>query len=131
MERQERAELLKKMLAQIAPGDNIENVARPAREEGLESLDAGPTPTETGLGKLAEGRHQELTDAEMDGLEAIILPQNRPVVFVRGDSYDSVEDPWQKLNPPEVKAKISRWFPSIGRIEVPNMPQIPYGGTGF
>jgi endonuclease G len=94
-------------------------------------VDAGPTPAESGLQKLAEGRHQELTDAEMDGLEAIVLPQNRPVVFVRGDSYDNVDNPWQKLNPPEVKAKIARWFPSIGRIEVPNLPQVPYGGTGF
>src|SRR4051812_14334430 len=110
MVKQQRAELLKKMLSQIAPGDDIEKVARPARDEGLESY-AGPTPTETGLQKLAEGRHQDLTDTEMDGLEAIILPQNRPVVFVRGDSYDSVDEPWQKLNPPGVKAKISRWFP--------------------
>ena len=131
MERQERAELLKKMLVQIAPGDNVENVAKPVRDEGLESVDEAPTPAETGLRKVAEGRHQDLTDPEMDGLEAIILPQNRPVVFVRGDSYDSVDDPWQELNPPETKAKISRWFPSIGRIEVPNMPQVPYGGTGF
>jgi endonuclease G len=130
MERRERADLLKKMLFQIAPGDNVESVARPARAEGLESVE-GPTAADTGLQKLAEGRQQELTDAEMDGLEAIVLPQNRPVVFVRGDSYDSVDDPWQKLNPPDVKAKIARWFPSIGRIEVPNMPQIPYGGTGF
>jgi DNA/RNA endonuclease G (NUC1) len=131
MKRQERTELLKNMLFQIAPDDNVEHVARPVREEGLESLEAGPTPAESGVQKLAEGRHQELTNAEMDALEAIILPQNRPVVFVRGDSYDNVDNPWEKLNPPEVKAKIARWFPSIGRIEVPNMPQIPYGGTGF
>src|SRR6516165_5961989 len=26
---------------------------------------------------------------------------------------------------------MARWFPLIGRIEVPHMPQIPYGGTGF
>lgn len=130
MERHERADLLKKMLFQIAPGDTVESLARPARAEGLESIE-GRTPADTGLQKLVEGRQQELTDAEMDGLETIVLPQNRPVVFVRGDSYDSVDDPWQKLNPPDVKAKIARRFPSIGRIEVPNMPQIPYGGTGF
>lgn len=53
------------------------------------------------------------------------------MVFVRGNSYDNVDDPWEKLNPADAKARIARWFPSIGRIEVPNMPQIPYGGTGF
>jgi endonuclease G, mitochondrial len=131
MEKRERAELLKKMLLQIAPGDNIENVARPSREGGLESIDTGISPAENGLKKVAEGRQHELTDEEMNGLEAIVLPQNRPVVFVKGDLYDDVEHPWEKLNPSEVKARVSRAFPSIGRIEVPNMPQIPYGGTGF
>jgi endonuclease G len=131
MERRERAELLKKMLLQIAPGDNIENVARPFRDGGLESIDTGISPAENGLKKVAEGRQHELTDEEMHGLEAIVLPQNRPVVFVKGDFYDDVEHPWEKLNPSEIKARVSRAFPSIGRIEVPNMPQIPYGGTGF
>jgi endonuclease G len=131
MERRERAELLKKMLLQIAPGDNIENVARPSRDDGLESMDTGISPAENGLKKVAEGRQHELTDEEMNGLEAIVLPQNRPVVFVKGDFYDDVEHPWEKLNPSEVKTRVSRAFPSIGRIEVRNMPQIPYGGTGF
>jgi endonuclease G, mitochondrial len=131
MERRERAELLKKMLLQIAPEDSIENVARPSRDAGLESIDTGITPAESGLKKAAEGRLHELTDEEMFGLEAIVLPQNRPVVFVKGDFYDDVEHPWEKLNPSEVKARVSRAFPSIGCIEVPHMPQIPYGGTGF
>lgn len=131
MERRERAELLKKMILQVAPGDNIENVARPPRDDGLESTDPGSSPAENGLRKMAEGRQHELTDEEMDGLEAIVLPQNRPVVFVKGDFYDDVEHPWEKLNPSDVKARVSRAFPSIGRIEVPNMPQLPYGGTGF
>jgi endonuclease G len=136
MERPERAELLKKMLLQVAPGDNIESVARPSRDggletSGLESIDTGASPFENGLKKVAEGRQHELTDEEMNGLEAIVMPQNRPVVFVERDSYDDVEHPWEKLNPPEVKSRVSRAFPSIGRIEVPNMPQIPYGGTGF
>ena len=131
MERRERAELLKKMLLQIAPGENIENVARPSRDDGLESIDTGITPTENALKKVAEGQQHELTDEEMNGLEAIVLPQNRPVVFVKGDFYEDVEHPWEKLNPSEVKARVSSAFPSIGRIEVPHMPQIPYGGTGF
>ena len=131
MDRQEKAELLRKMLSQIAPGDKLETLARPPREEGFESLESAPTIAETALEKVAQGNHQDLTDPEINGLEAIIMPQNRPVVFVKGDSYDSVDDPWQKLNPPEIKTKISRWLPSVGRIEVPNMPQVPYGGTGF
>ena len=75
MEKQERAELLKRMLFQIAPGDNIENVTTPRRDEGLESVDRGPSPAETGLQKVKEGRHQELTDEEINGLEPIVLPR--------------------------------------------------------
>jgi hypothetical protein len=102
------------MLFQIAPG-NVERVARPPR---------GETP---GLQKPAECWLQDLTDEEMAGLEAIVLPQNRPLVFVRGDSFDSVGDPWQKLNPAYVRAKVGRRFFSIDQAEVPNMPQVPYG----
>ena len=129
MDRQQKAELLQKMLIQIAPDDKVEHIARP--DTGLESTAGGSMPADAALRKVAEGRHQELTDAEMDGLEAIVLPHNRPVVFVKGDSYEDVDDPWQMLNPPAVKAKIAAWFPCIGRIEVPNLPQVPYGGTGF
>jgi endonuclease G len=129
MDRQQKAELLKNMLFQIAPDDKVEHVARP--DTGLESTAEGPAPADAALRKVAEGRHQELTDAEMDGLEAIVLPQNRPAVFIRGDSYEDVDDPWQMLNAPDAKAKIAAWFPCIGRIEVPNLPQVPYGGTGF
>ena len=59
------------------------------------------------------------------------MPQNRPVVFVRGNSYDDLPDPWSKLNPSSVKSTISTLFPRIGRIDLPLNPLIPYAGTGF
>ena len=43
----------------------------------------------------------------MFGLEAIVMKENRPVVFVRGNSYDDVGDPWSSLNAPEVKTRLS------------------------
>jgi hypothetical protein len=108
MERQERAGLLKSMLFQIAPEDKIENIARPVREEGRESVeDPAHKAAELGLEKIAGGRQQDLTDTEMDALEAIVLPKNRPVVFVRGDSYDSpaCADPWLHAGPAQNKAQ--------------------------
>jgi endonuclease G len=132
MDKLERSVRLKAMLAQIAPKNELESVPRPVPiSSGLESLDEAPPPSESGLQKLVEGRHDDLTDDEMFGLEAIVMPQNRPVVFVRGDSYDAIEDPWLALNDEAVRSRISRLLPSIGRVEVPNSPQIPYGGTGF
>ena len=123
---------LQRMLAQIAPANTIESVPRPPKDsEGLESVDAGESPIDTGLQKLAENRVDELTDDEIFGLEAIVLPQNRPVVFVRGAGYDELVDPWLGLNESATKARITALLPSVGRIEVPNLPQFPYAGTGF
>ena len=99
MERAEKFLRLKSLLTQIAPGNAIEAVSRPTDEaidrEGFESL--GPNnvaAAESGLQKLAEDRVQEITPSEMFGLEAIVLPRNRPAVFVRGDSYDDLDGPW-------------------------------------
>ena len=67
----------------------------------------------------------------MFGLEAIVMKENRPVVFVRGNSYDDVGEPWSSLNTPEVKTRLSSLFPLIGRIELPTSTLVPYAGTGF
>lgn len=137
MDQLERAARLKKLLEQIAPGDTIESVAVPsARPSGaFESFNTGENTlsqsAQSGLQKLAENRHAEITSTEMFGLEAIVLPQNRPVVFVRDGSYDVLGDPWLDLNKPEVKARINPLLPLVGRVEVPRSPLLPYAGTGF
>ena len=136
MDTAEKANRLKEMLSQIAPA-GIESVAKPPRMEANLALEStGPVVdhganAESGLNKLAQNRPQDLTGAEVFALEAIVMPQNRPVVFVRANSYDDVPDPWSKLNPAPVKSSISALFPKIGRIDLPLNPLIPYGGTGF
>jgi endonuclease G, mitochondrial len=127
---------LKKMLTQIAPGNALEALPRPGAEAiergGFESLGPGNAAAiESGLQKLAEDRSQEITPSEMFGLEAIVLPRNRPVAFVRGESYDDLEEPWLNLNDDVNKRRISPLLPLIGRVEVPSSPLLPYAGTGF
>src|SRR5215467_5510634 len=124
------------MLSQIAPSQGIESIpvapSRPRSATGLESLEIEPdldASAKSGLQKIAGGA--PLNSAEQFALEAIVLPQNRPVVFVRGDTYDPVESPWAALNEAGVKARLNPLFPSIGRIEIPDSPLVPYGGTGF
>ena len=134
MEKTEKFARLKRLLTQIAPGNAIEEVSRPGAEtiEGYESLGPGnASAAESGLQKLAEDRVQEITPSEMLGLEAIVLPRNRPVAFVRGQSYDDLEDPWVSLNDDVVKRRIASLLPLIGRVEVPSSPILPYAGTGF
>ncbi len=89
------------------------------------------TNVQSGLEKLADNRHQDITPNEMFGLEAIVMKENRPVVFVRGNSYDDVGESWSSLNTPEVKTRLSALFPLIGRIELPTSTLVPYAGTGF
>jgi hypothetical protein len=94
MERTERLKRLHAMLKQVAPKNAVEELPRPAvAESGLESLtpDSG---VESGIRKLAENRLNDLTDHEQFALKAIVLPKTRPVVFVRGNSYDDIPAPW-------------------------------------
>ena len=136
MEKAEKFVRLKRLLTQIAPNNVIESVSRPDAEaidrDGFESLGPGNvTAAESGLQKLAEDRAQEITPNEMFGLEAIVLPRNRPVAFVRGESYDDLDHPWVSLNDDVVKRRIASLLPLIGRVEVPSSPILPYAGTGF
>ena len=136
MEKTEKSVRLKRLLTQIAPGNSIEAVSRPDAKaidrDGFESL--GPDhvgAAESGLQKLAEDRVHDITPSEMFGLEAIVLPRNRPVAFVRGNSYDDLDGPWVSLNDDVVKRRIASLLPLIGRVEVPSSPILPYAGTGF
>jgi len=138
MDRLAKAARLKAMLSQIAPREALESISRPQfRAElpaGLESYEPAGDPAATvdsGLQKMLENREHDVTPAELYALEAIVLPANRPVVFVRGESYDPVEAPWLALNEPPVKARLSALLPFIGRVEVPNSALLPYAGTGF
>jgi hypothetical protein len=120
----------------LRPSNAIEAVSRPGTEasdrEGFESLGPGHVAAaESGLQKLAEDRVQEITPSEMFGLEAIVLPRNRPVTFVRGESYDDLDGPWASLNDDVVKRRVASLLPLIGRVEVPSSPILPYAGTGF
>ena len=128
MDNLERAKRLKAMLSQIAPKNNIESIPVPKRasmQDGLESvpgLESIPEPDpviQSGMRKMVEDRHEDMTADETGGLEAIIMPKLRPVVFVHGASYDSVGDSWERLNTEDARARIAPVFPKIGRIELP------------
>jgi endonuclease G, mitochondrial len=133
MDKLEKAKRLKDMLSQIAGRQGLESIARASGKAsgGLESVSPESTNVQSGLEKLADNRHRDITPSEMFGLEAIVMKENRPVVFVRGNSYDDVGNPWSSLNTPEVKTRLSGLFPLIGRIELPTSTLVPYAGTGF
>ncbi len=76
-------------------------------------------------------REDPLQEEQQYALEAIVLPKFRPVVDVIDDSFDKPEEPWVHFGAGQLKKNIEAAIPSIGRIELPNHPSLPYGGTGF
>ncbi len=133
MDRTEKISRLRSMLQQVAPEDQIESIA--ARHErppgGLEMAEpAEAVHVRRGLEKVMSHR-DDLSPAEINGLEAIVMPRERPVVFVRRDGFDSLPDPWTHLNADPLRQRLISLAPSIGRVELPTSTRYPYGGTGF
>lgn len=80
--------------------------------------------------KVARG---EALDARDDFItEAIILPDLRPAIDVLGGSYDIDHPLWTDyVRGTAAHTKFTARFPAIGRIEIPGIPNVPFGGTGF
>jgi hypothetical protein len=82
-----------------------------------------------GLRKVMDGREDELTPAEQVGLEAIVLLEGRPPLFIQGGDFRQVPIEWDVLNRhrEKIRSSISR----VGRIEVNGHPDYEWIGTGF
>src|SRR5215203_3729525 len=130
----DKAERVKRYLDWIAPQDGLESLAGEPRL--LEGIDETPWSTAPEVERAAEAvarleRAEPVTPAEADALEAIILPKERPVVDVVDGSYATPAAPFAHLGEATPRATIEAAIPAIGRIELPDHPSLPYGGTGF
>jgi S1-C subfamily serine protease len=83
----------------------------------------------SGLRKVIEGREDELTPREQVGLEAIIVLEGRPPLFIQGGDFVQTPAEWQVLSEhrERIKASIAR----VGRVEVTGHPDYEWIGTGF
>jgi endonuclease G len=134
MDRTERAARLSNMLRQIAPKGALDSLEIPSSVGQASPLEVFRTEVpvyDSAVGKLSRDAPGELSDTELYNLEAIVLPLNRPAVFVKGNSYDDLPAAWSYLNTADLKQRLGRNFPSIGRVNVPNSPLTPYAGTAF
>lgn len=71
----------------------------------------------------------EATGADVQTIEAIVLPHLRPVYNVISDTFDDPPKPWDDLK--KHKPKIETAIRAVGRVEVFGVPGLPYGGTAF
>ncbi len=133
LDKGEKARRLATLLKRIA-GDRDEDLEALAKSVPVLEGPAGDPQSANakgGLTKLAEGRGAEASFEEIDGLEAIVMVRERPVAYVRGDRWDDLGDTWERLNTKAARARLGPLLASIGRIELPLNPTLPYGGTGF
>jgi endonuclease G len=72
---------------------------------------------------------QEMTAADALVLEQVILPGQRPVIDVINGAMATPPAGWEWLD--AYRESLGKVLPSVGRIDVPGLPTLPYAGTGF
>jgi endonuclease G, mitochondrial len=146
---QVKEQRLRKLLRRIAPDNDLGSLkesleSTPTNEDGntaesLENLKFGGSSDATDnrfaietLDVLINNPSDGILDSEqLYGLEAIVHKRFRPAVFVHRNSFRSMPNPWTHLGDGENRKAIEAAIPSVGRIEVPDHPSLPYCGTGF
>jgi endonuclease G len=82
------------------------------------------------VNKIADRR--PLDPAELFALEAIIIPDKRPVLDVLAGNIFSTDHPlWQDLTTGDPLSNLQHALPAVGRVELIGHPSLTYGGTGF
>lgn len=145
-----REQRIRQFLDLVTGGEGTESVL--AKMEtmaggGLESLapsDGGASEAafesaRAGMENLARGI--EVAPQQLSDLEAIIIPELRPVYDIKDGSFTTLafdgratpgHSLWTKLtSEAALKQRIVSALPAIGRIELLWNTNIPYGGTGF
>ncbi|MER9743796.1 metallophosphoesterase [Mesorhizobium sp. M0187] len=117
-------------LSSIGQGGALESTER-AAEMVPETIGTKPQRDTARRAVVKLARRKPLAPHERFALEAIVFPDKRPAVFIENGTYTVAHELWLDLNADDVKTRLSKRFSSIGRIELPEHPFLPYGGTGF
>jgi len=112
----------------------LRETAMPEAAGGLEA--AGIGLEDTAAGALEALKNFELgrvpPPEQLDQLEAIIDEDLRPVIDIVKGKFQSTHYLWTQLSTDAaIRGRIESSMRSIGRIELPGHPRLPYGGTGF
>jgi endonuclease G len=103
----------------------LESMAETARTGG-----APPDAVRRAAEKLVRG--EELDPEEQYVTEAIIIPDKRPAIDVQDGDYRVTHDLWLHYDTDAaIKQRLRAAIASIGRVELPEHPTLPYGGTAF
>ncbi len=97
---------------------------RAAAEDLADSVRAGAVA----LDKLRRNREQDVSEREVQGLEAIVRLEGRPAIIVQDGSFMEPPKLWAALK--TVRANIDASIARVGRIEVSGHPEFEWVGTG-
>ena len=114
----------------LPPGDLPSRAVVPEVSEVAQSeRDRLVSEGTVGLRKVIEGREDEVTPSEQVGLEAIIVLEGRPPLFIQGGDFLMVPAEWQVLTTQRqgIKSSIAR----VGRVEVSGHPNYDWIGTAW
>jgi endonuclease G, mitochondrial len=117
-----------------APQGGLESIG--GESPLLEGIEETPWATESEVEHAREAvaqmeRNEPLSEEQAGALEAIVLPRERPVVDVVNGTFTAPDPPFAHLDGAVPRRIIEAAIPAIGRIELPDHPSLPYGGTGF
>jgi endonuclease G, mitochondrial len=128
----ERSQRLRTYLESISPDQSLEStVESPISEEATEDLPP-ETVEKTRVAAQKLQRGEDLSHEEQFLTEAIIIPDKRPAVDIVEGDYRVTHKLWMHFqNDARIHERLIKAIPSIGRIELPGHPSLPYGGTGF
>jgi hypothetical protein len=128
-----RTTLAKRFLQKVAPAASLETVAFDGEVDRMAETFRLPDQerelVRTTARKIAGDA--ELAPLEQFALEAIIIPDKRPVIDVVGGDFQVIHPLWLQFGTDPIKTQIRNALPSIGRLEVSGIPSLPYGGTSF
>ena len=128
-------ELLKRHVESLIPEATLEAAAddseAPMRMGELQPIERSEAQkAQAALQKLARGA--EIDDGDAFLIEAIILPDKRPVIDIIDGRFSIGHPLWVKYTVDEtIRSNIERAIRAVGRIELPDDDQRPYAGTGF
>lgn len=124
----DKLDRLRTVIGQLAPDDTPETFLEGSTPNLAHTL-SDPRGAEA-VDRLAH--HEDLGPDGEFALEALVLPELRPAIDVVDGDF-TIEDPlWQHLDTdPVLHAAIKSTLSSIGRVDLPGHPSLPYGGTAF
>lgn len=104
----------------------VDHVDAAVSAERLRLLELGASALDT---LRTEGPAATLTAEAQLGIEAIVSVA-RPALMMQDGAFGNPPSPWDEILAPYGQS-IKSTAGSVGRIDVPGLPQLPYAGTGF